>query len=538
MRKVALAMITLLACSRAGWAAAPQPDLGPALQALSQRLEAEREKRNLPSLSVAVVRGRETVLVRAFGLADLERKTPAAPETLYPAGSVTEVLVATSLMQLVERGVVRLDDPITRYVPEYRVRSPWPETSPATLRQLASHTAGLPRDAPVNFWTSYTIDSFVGSHGRTPLEWDVPKERLLETLSTVELDRRPDSEPQGSSLGTTLLAIALERASGEAFPEYVAEHILRPLGLRDSTLAPGDAERSRMPVGYVFTSPEGPPLVTPEWKRGAAAYADGLYTTASDLARFVAAHFPSADGVSSPILRQESLRQMRAPAGRVDAGLGWRTAELDGRQLIGRTGGRLGFQASVAALPDLKLGVALMTNSWNPAADGDDTWELSRMALADLAHAAAPPVAPKSPAFDAASVDLSRYIGRYALAGGFAHVDVELRSGKLWMQMRERPGSGTPCNPAGPDRFSCGLEFHAGEDGRVSGLSMARFEFKREDPGPRAAQPAKGAHPAEPCDAPGFKAPPPPPPSPTPATNPFAGLGGGECAPPAPAKKP
>ena len=539
MRRAALATIVLLSCPIARRAAAaPQSDLGPALQALSQKLESEREKRNLPSLSVAVVRGREVVLARAFGFADLEHKTPATPDRIYPAGSVTKLLVATSLMQLVERGVVRLDDPITKYLPEYHVRSPWPETSPATLRQLASHTAGLPRDAPVNFWMNYSLGAFVVSRGQAPLEWYVSRERLLETLSTVELDHRPFTDPQYSNLGMTLLAIALERASGQPFPDYVAEHILRPLGLRDSTLAPSDAERRRMPVGYVFTSNDVPPFVAPEWKLGAAVYTGGLYTTASDLARFVAAQLPTADGASTPILKQESLLQMRAPVGRGEAALGWWTTEIDGRQLIGHTGGHLGFLASVAALPELKLGVAVMTNSWNPIVGADDTWELSKMALADLAQAAAPSPTPKPPDFDAASVDLSRYVGRYALPGGFAHVDVDVRNGTLWREVRERPGSGAACAPSGPDRFSCGLAFHAGEDGRITGLSMALFEFEREEPRPRAGQSAKGATSTEPCDAPGFKAPPPPPPSPAPVANPFAGLGEAGCAPPPPTKKP
>jgi hypothetical protein len=106
------------------------------------------------------------------------------------------------------------------------------------------------------------------------------------------------------------------------------------------------------------------------------------------------------------------------------------------------------------------------------------------------------------------------------------------------MEVRERPGSGTPCDPSATDRFSCGLEFRAGEDGRVSGLSLALFDFEREDPQARAGAVVKAPRPGEPCDAPTFKAAPPPPPSPVPAPNPFAGLGEAGCAPPPPAKKP
>jgi CubicO group peptidase (beta-lactamase class C family) len=513
--------------------------LGPAFEAVARKLDAERATRRLPSLSVAVVRGREIVLARAFGTADLERSRPAAPEMIYPAGSITKVLVATAMMQLVERGVVRLDDPITKYLPEYRVRSPWPETSPATLRQLASHTAGLPRDAPVNFWMNYSIGAFVQSRGQAPLEWYVSKERLLESLPTVELDHEPDTDPQYSNLGMALLAMALERASGRPFAEYVAREILGPLGMRDSTLAPGEAERARMPVGYVYLSPEEPPLIAPEWRLGGAVYTGGLYTTASDLARFLAAHFPRDDGAPSPILSQQSLRQMRAPVGRGDAALGWWTTDLDGRQLVGHTGGHLGFLASIAALPDLKLGIAIMTNSWNPVGGADDTWELSKMALADLADVVAPTPSPPPP-FDAASVDLTRYPGHYALSGGVAHVDVALRNGKLRMSVREKTGSEAACEPTGPGRFSCGLEFRTGKDGAVTGLSFALFDFRREATGePTAARPgpgSKGATSSAPCDTPTFVAPPAPPP-PEAKADPFGALSSATCDPPLPTKK-
>ncbi len=331
----------------------------------------------------------------------------------------------------------------------------------------------------------------------------------------------------------------MERASGQPFPDYVAERILRPLGMNDSTLAPEAAVRARMPVGYVTVAPGETPLVAPEWKLGSATYTGGLTTTPSDLARFLSAHFPRDDGGPSPILSQASLRQMRAPVGHGDAALGWWTTELDGRQLVGHTGEHLGFLASIAALPDLKLGVAIMTNSWNPIAGTNDTWDLSKMVLSDLAGALTPPPAAPAP-FDAAAVDLSRYAGRYALPGGLAHVDVVERGGTLRMSVRERPGSEAPCSPTAPERFSCGLEFHTGKDGAVTGLSYALFDFHREADAPRgtarAGSKGKDVNASAPCDTPAFVAPPKPPP-PKPAADPFGASSAATCDPPPPAKK-
>ena len=478
-RVITGAAAAVLGGSLAGAADLPRPPFATALTALEGRLEAERLTRNLPSLSVAVVRGNEIVLRRAFGHADLERRTPATPEHVYRAGSITKVFVATALLQLVERGAMRLDDPLAKYVPEYRPSSRWPDTPPTTLRQLASHTSGLPRDAAVNFWMNHSIGAWPFSRGQAPIRWYASKERLLETLPTVELERPPDTEPLYSNLGMSLLAIAIERASGQAFPDYVSEHVLAPLGMVDSGLVLEEARARRVATGYVYTAPADPPLVAPPWELGAALYTGGLAATPTDLARFLAAQFPTPDGRRSAILSQDSLRQMRTSIGRSDACLGWWTTELDGRPLIGHTGGHFGFLASIGALPDLGLGIALMTNSWNPVLGANDTWELTKVALADLARAVAPETTASAVPFDPARVDLARYAGSYSLPGGFAHVDVTLREGRLWQAVREAPGPATRCEPTGPHRFSCGLEFRVDGEGRVRGLSFALFEFSR-----------------------------------------------------------
>lgn len=136
--------VVLLASRPVGAGEAPGPDLTAPLARLSARLDAERVRRNLPSLSVAVVHGDDVVLRRAFGQADPDRGTPATPEHVYRAGSITKVFVATALMQLVEKGVLRLDDPLARHVPEYRVRSRFP-TRP---RRRCGSSHPTPRACP------------------------------------------------------------------------------------------------------------------------------------------------------------------------------------------------------------------------------------------------------------------------------------------------------------------------------------------------------------------------------------------------------
>ena len=185
--------------------------------------EALRQQFGLPGLSVAITLGREIIFEQAFGIADLETQAPLTTEAILPIGSITKTFIATLLMQLVEQGVVSLADPLRCYIPEY-------PHSATTLRQLAAHTSGLPRDAAVNYPMNYTIGAWPASAGQIPLEWYAPTDVLLASLPTIELETPPDSGKVYSNLGICLLAIALERATGQTIQHLLAERIFAPIG--------------------------------------------------------------------------------------------------------------------------------------------------------------------------------------------------------------------------------------------------------------------------------------------------------------------
>src|ERR1019366_1717367 len=102
----------------------------------------------------SVTCGAETVWQRGFGLADLERKTPAAPDTVYAVGSITKPFTATMLMQLRDAGRLRLRDPAPDYVPDVPVPHRHPDGPAITFRHLVTHTSGLAKDSPVGYWDS------------------------------------------------------------------------------------------------------------------------------------------------------------------------------------------------------------------------------------------------------------------------------------------------------------------------------------------------------------------------------------------------
>ena len=183
------------------------------IAALPIIVEAAFRESGLPSLSIALVHDRDIVYSQAFGFMDLEKKIPATRKTIYPIGSITKVFVATMLIQLAEAGVVTLDMPVKELLPEYQVKSPYPGTQPTTLRQLVTHTSGLPKDANINFWSDYAAGNWLFSAGTTEMKWYASKEEVLANLPYIELEYPPNSRYSYSNLGMSLLGIALERAA-------------------------------------------------------------------------------------------------------------------------------------------------------------------------------------------------------------------------------------------------------------------------------------------------------------------------------------
>jgi CubicO group peptidase (beta-lactamase class C family) len=125
----------------------------PELRAILTQIEADAEKARvkakIPGMSIVIVYDQDVLMAKGFGYADLEKKILADPQTVYRTGSVTKVFTALMLMQLRDAGKLHLDDPIEKYLPEFKIKSRFPDARPATFRQVAAHYSGLPREAPM-----------------------------------------------------------------------------------------------------------------------------------------------------------------------------------------------------------------------------------------------------------------------------------------------------------------------------------------------------------------------------------------------------
>ena len=350
-RFAALAVLSVLTPRRAAPQAVvpPRADLAGIARRLEQVIAREMRDHGLPALSIALVDDQQVVWARGFGIADPADSTPATAETVYRVGSVSKLFTDVAIMQLVERGALDLDAPVNRYLPDFRPRNPYNKS--VTLRQLMSHRSGLVREPPVGSYfdsTSPPLATTVASLNRTTLVYP------------------PETRTKYSNAAIATVGFVLERTQGEPFARYLSRAVLAPLGMTRSgfELSP-ELQRGRAKA-WMWTV-DGRRFLAPTFELGMAP-AGSMYSTVTDLGRFVSALFAGGRGVAGQVLAPETLARMWEPQFATASdpagsgyGIGFRMGRFEGHRSIGHDGAIYGFATTLQALPDEKLGVVIAT---------------------------------------------------------------------------------------------------------------------------------------------------------------------------------
>jgi CubicO group peptidase (beta-lactamase class C family) len=325
----------------------------------------------IPGLSVALVDRDGVLWTEGFGHLDRDGSPAVTTDTLFGVQSMSKNFTATAVMQAVGAGKVRLDEPITSYLPDFTVRSAFEEhpERKITMRMLLSHTAGFTHEAPVgnNFERETgTFEEHVASISDTWLRFPVGTGYAY------------------SNLGMDLAGYILERVYDKPFATLMGELLLRPLGMERSTFDRSEilAATDRA-VGHSGPARDMPPF-------DAMTAAGGLYSSADDLARYLRFQLNggSLDGrqVLDPGL-MEQMRTVPAPHANEPAGyalglIRHRWVASGNADLFNHGGGGMGFLSDLWWSPPLGIGVAVLTNS----ADHDLQTGLALDILGDLAH--------------------------------------------------------------------------------------------------------------------------------------------------------
>jgi CubicO group peptidase (beta-lactamase class C family) len=209
-------------------------------QQFDDHMQALIARHMAPSLAVTAVQGCETVVAGGYGHLVLGQAAVASAETIYLYASMTKLFTATAVMQLRERGLVELDQPVRDYVQGFPFKSP---PGPAiTVRHLLSHSSGLANPLPIR-WVHLAEQPAV------PL--DALTSRLLTRYSRLTFE--PGARYAYSNLGYLVLGQVVERVSGESFPEYVQRHILDVLEMRHTGFSYARLQEPEIATGYART---------------------------------------------------------------------------------------------------------------------------------------------------------------------------------------------------------------------------------------------------------------------------------------------
>ena len=298
------------------------------------------QRQKIPGISVAVLREGKIVILKSYGLANVEHGVPVKPETVFQSGSIAKQFTASAVMILVEDGKISLDDKITKYFPDA------PETwKNITVRHLLTHTSGMGDYPPeVDLRKDYTEDEYLAFIKKSPLIYEA------------------GAKWDYSNTGYVTLGALVRRVTGKFYGDFLQERIFKPLGMNTARIiSEADIVPNRA-AGYRLENGE---LKNQKWVSPSTnTTADGsLYLTILDLAKWDAALYTDKP------LKQSSLAQMWTPVklndgSRKPYGFGWHTEQIKNRRFVRHNGAWQGFKGSIVRFPDDKLTIIFLANSW------------------------------------------------------------------------------------------------------------------------------------------------------------------------------
>jgi CubicO group peptidase (beta-lactamase class C family) len=309
------------------------------IDSVARYVEAEMARQRIPGLSIAVLRGDSVLLARGFGYANVEHRVAATDSTVYQSGSIGKQFTAAAMVMLADEGKLRLDDSVTRYLPE-GARA-W---SGITLRHLLTHTSGIPDyvDSTLDYRRAYS------------------EEELVRLAAALPLEFRPGERWSYSNTGYVLLGTVIRRVTGAFYGNFLQRRIFRPAGMRATRVISESDIVPHRAAGYRLVNDrlQNQEWVSPELN----TTADGsLYLTVRDLAAWAVAL--NHGRVPPRSVLDRSWTPVRLTGGGIyPYGFGWSVGEQRGRKRIGHTGSWQGFKGSLQRYPEFGLTVIVLCN--------------------------------------------------------------------------------------------------------------------------------------------------------------------------------
>lgn len=340
-----------------------------------------------PGATMIVLKDGKVLLRKAYGLANLSSREALQADHVMRLGSITKQFTAVAILQLMEAGKIALNDPVTKFFPDY------PDTGKSiTVEHLLTHTSGIP---------SYTGKSgFMAKAAK-----DISVSEMVDSFKNDALEFEPGSTFKYNNSGYFLLGAIIEKVSGQTYANYVAQHIFTPLGMTNSAYEGFERSQQARAQGYSQRTDKFEPSMKISMTQPYAA--GSLVSTVDDLAKWDAAI------TAGKLLKADSWKRAftsyKLKNGQdTNYAYGWGMGEFEGQTMISHSGGIPGFSTFALRLPKDKVFVAVLNNA-------DGGLPQPEMIASRLAAAA---IGKPIPDFKAISVDektLDQYVGVYRI---------------------------------------------------------------------------------------------------------------------------
>ncbi|WP_162309044.1 cyclic peptide export ABC transporter [Brevibacillus antibioticus] len=310
-------------------------------------IQEKMKEGNIPGVAVSVVQGDQVVYEKGVGYADVEKQLPVGPETLFELGSTSKAFTALGILKLQEKGLVNLQDPVTKYLPWLTLQYKGKPVE-VTLEQFYHHTSGVP------FRTIADIPIASG---------DDALEQTARTLINEELDSLPGDRYNYATINYDVLGLVIAKVSGQSYEAFMRDEVLQPLHMNQTYLSRAEASQHGLAQGYKYEFLEPRPYDAPEYRGNVPA--GYLISNAEDMATWLQTQLVlSTNGSSSALIReshQPNLNVLPSIDGSYYAG-GWFVKQHGGVKIF-HDGGNPNFSSYIVLLPQEKWGVAVLANS-------------------------------------------------------------------------------------------------------------------------------------------------------------------------------
>jgi CubicO group peptidase (beta-lactamase class C family) len=322
---------------------------------IDKYIEEQMRRLNIPGVALAIVENNRMVHFRGFGRTRPGGEPPT-PTTPFFIGSVTKSITALAIMQLVEAGKVKLDASVQRYLPWFRVADPQ-ASAQITIRHLLNHTSGLPMSVG-----EIALADFDDSPGGV--------ERQIQSLATQKLSSPIGSKFDYNNINYNILGQIIEAASGEAYVDYVQNHIFTPLEMRHSYASKAEAQKNGLAMGYRYWF--GYPIPAPNLSVPLSSLPSGqLISCAEDMAHYLIAQINNGRYGEAQILSGAGMHEMQSPAVEINAmgmyighyAMGWISKLVGQSTILSHSGIVPEYGAFAGFIPEQRKGLVLLYNA-------------------------------------------------------------------------------------------------------------------------------------------------------------------------------